>query len=506
MLKIRELCVTLHGFLEKRLIWMKQIKTTYLLIAILLGSLAACSKMDDTEVTLYDDAAITSFTLGTVNRYINGVKSTFSGSEYLFHIDQMNRTIYNQDSLPVGTDAAHLICGLSTYNNSQPYIISTDGTTMTYYSSSDSVDFTKPRTFRVIASSGAGYTDYTVKVNVHKENPDSFVWKKMADIPVMTGLRTIMFNDQLYVFGSEDGTTKAYTTDDGSAWTPVILPATTDADSWANTVATIDSLYMMSGAKVYRTQDLVTWDEDNSDILDETSIDQLIGASSQEIYALSTSGMLMTKYCGNLNLGTWIPADFESDVNAEDLPIDDYTFTCYPMAYADSTDYVVMGGTKQIGDEWHGHAWRRIVDYSELGILSELKKLIEEAMSGSETVNPSWIRQWTYIDRTSNRLYELPALKNLQLVYYGEELLAFGGQSYDSDTAPLTAFWRSRDNGITWKQDVNYTMPPIDGTTKFNNAATSFSAAADNEGNIWIVSAGTGEVWRGRLNRVAWEK
>jgi len=485
---------------------MKQIKTTYLLIAILLGSLAACSKMDDTQVTLYDDAAITSFTLGTVNRYVNGKKSTFSGSDYLFHIDQVTRTIYNSDSLPMGTDAAHIVCGLTTYNNSQPYIISTDGTYMTYHSSSDSIDFSTPRTFRVIASSGAGYTDYTVKVNVHKENPDSFVWKKMADIPVMNDLRTIMFNDQLYVFGNEGGTTTAYTTDDGSAWTPVTLPTTADGNTWQNAVATIDSLYIMCGTKVYRTQDFTTWDEDNSEVLDEASIKQLIGASSQEVYALSTSGMLMSKYSGNLNLGMWIPADFESDVNAEDLPTDDYAFTCYPMAYADSTDYVVMGGTKKIGDEWQGRVWRRIVDYSGVGILSELKKLIEEAASGSETISSTWIRQWTYMERTGNKLYELPALKNLQLVYYGEELLAFGGQSYDNEITPLIAFWRSRDNGITWKQDVNYTMPPIDGTTQFDNSATSFSAAADNEGNIWIVSAGTGEVWRGRLNRVAWEE
>jgi hypothetical protein len=216
--------------------------------------------------------------------------------------------------------------------------------------------------------------------------------------------------------------------------------------------------------------------------------------------------MLMSKYSGNLNLGMWIPADSESDVNAEDLPTDDYAFTCYPMAYADSTDYVVMGGTKKIGDEWQGRVWRRIVDYSGVGILSELKKLIEEAASGSETISSTWIRQWTYMERTGNKLYELPALKNLQLVYYGEELLAFGGQSYDNEITPLIAFWRSRDNGITWKQDVNYTMPPIDGTSQFDNSATSFSAAADNEGNIWIVSAGTGEVWRGRLNRVAWEE
>ena len=111
MLKIREMCVTLHGILKKSHILMKQIKTTYLLIAILLGSLAACSKMSETETELYDDAAITSFVLGTMNRYVNGVKSTYTGSEYLFHINQANRTVYNTDSLPMGTDVAHVVCG-----------------------------------------------------------------------------------------------------------------------------------------------------------------------------------------------------------------------------------------------------------------------------------------------------------------------------------------------------------------------------------------------------------
>ena len=506
MLKIRELCVTLHGILEKRHILMKQIKTTYLLLAILLGSLAACSKMSDSEVTLYDDAAITSFTLGTVNRYVDGYKSTIKGSEYRFNIDQNSHTIYNADSLPKGSDVAHIVCGVTTYNNSMAYVVSKDGTYMNYHSSADSLDFTTPRTFRVFSSNGSGYTDYTVKVNVHKEDPDSFVWKKMADIPVMNDLCAIKFNDRIYVFGNEGGTTKAYTTEDGSAWTAVTLPAMADADTWQNTVATIDSLYIMGGTKIYRTHDLVTWDEDKSIVLDGTKIDQLIGASDQEIYGISNNGMLMTKYRGNLDMGSWIPADFESDFNTEDLPTEDFTFTYYPMAYADSTDYVVMAGTKQTDGVWHGHTWRRIVDYSEQGILSELKKLIEEAMSGSETVSSSWIRQWTYIDRSSNRLYELPALHDLQVIYYGGELLAFGGRSYDNFIEPLTAFWRSRDNGITWKQDVEYSMPPIDGTTKFNNAATSFSTVVDDAENIWIVCAGTGEVWRGRLNKVAWDQ
>ena len=98
-----------------------------------------------------------------------------------------------------------------------------------------------------------------------------------------------------------------------------------------------------------------------------------------------------------------------------------------------------------------------------------------------------------------------PTLKNIQLLWYNDVLLAFGGEGLNDETiAPLAAFYKSRDNGITWKKETSFGMPPTDGNAVFNNNATSFSAATCN-GYIWIVSAGTGEVWRGQLNRVAWD-
>lgn len=514
MLKIRELCVTLHGILEKRLIWMKKTKTTYLLIAVLLGSLAACNKMDDTTIALYDDAVITNFTLGTMNRYIDGVKTTYKGGEYLFHIDQNTRTIYNNDSLLLGTDAAHVVCGLSSLNNGAIWLVSPDKTEMTYHLATDSIDFTTPRLFRVYNSNGTGYNEYTVKVNVHQEDPDLFVWKKMTSIPVMSDLRTVAYGDYIYVFGNEGGVTKAYKSEDGTAWTAVTLPALTDANAWQNAIANEDSLYIMDGTKVYRTKDLATWDEDKSEIWGANKLVRLTAASSQELYGLSDEGMLMVKYCGLLDLGGWISADFEADINAEDLPTADMTTAVYPMVLSDSTDYVLMAGTKEDGTTRIGNVWRRIVDYSEVGLVSELKKYIEElivaeeAEEGTEgiTVNrPTWIRKWTFMESSKNAPYQIPALKNLQVIYYDNELFAFGGQSYQGDIEALSAFWCSRDNGITWKEDESFSMPPSDEMSEFDQSATSFSVVVGKEKEIWIVCAGTGEVWRGHLNRVAWD-
>lgn len=481
---------------------MKQIKTTYLLIAMLLGTLAACTTTDDSTTTLYDDAAIASFTLGTMNRYVDGVKSTYTGSNYAFHIDQLSRTIYNTDSLPAGTDVEHVVCTLGTVNNSMPFIIDLDGEYMTYYTGTDSIDFTTPRTFRVFSSNSSGYTDYTVKINVHKEDPDAFVWKKMADIPVMTGVHTIAYDNRIYVFGNEGGTTKAYYTTDGNSWTSTTLPALSDADAWQNIAASKDSLYLLNGSKIYRSHDATNWDEDNSLSIKGLTLQRLLGASNTEVYGLTTDGTLVTKYCDD-QLAIWVNAKDETQSSFDALPSQNYAMLSFPMNLSDSTDYVLLAGNKKIGDEWNSRLWRRIVDYSETGIVSLLIEYINELAQGQSN-NPEWIRKWTYLDRADDQRYAMPALEDIQMIWYDGVVLAFGGKDLNDPTVlPLGTVYKSRDNGITWKKDTNYTMPPADGTTTFNNAATSFSATTSN-GYIWIVCAGTGEVWRGHLNRVAW--
>lgn len=484
---------------------MKHIKTTYLLIAMLLGVLAACTTTtDDNTTTLYDDAAITSFTLGTMNRYVNGVKSTYSGSSYAFHIDQISRTIYNTDSLPTGTDVTHVVCTLGTYNNSMPFIIDLSGEYMDYYTGTDSIDFTTPRTFRVVSSNDSGYTDYTVKINVHKQEPDAFVWKKMADIPVMTGLRAIAHNDRIYVFGNQGGTTKAYYTEDGNMWTPTTLPALADADAWKNAVASKDSVYLMDGSTLYRSDDVATWTQDNSLSFRGVNLQRLLGASTTEVYGQATDGSLVTKYCDD-QLAIWINAKDETKSSFDAQPSQDYTLVSFPMNLSDSTDYVLMAGNQKTGDEWNSRIWRRIVDYSDTGIVSLLIEYITNLIQG-ENNDVEWIRKWTYLDRANDQRYEMPALENIQLLWYDNVLLAMGGKSLTDPTVlPLGTIYKSRDNGITWKKDANYSMPPKDDTATFNNAATSFSATTF-KGYIWIVCAGTGEVWRGCINRVAWGK
>ena len=60
-------------------------------LLLVIVMLTACKKNNDEDTVLYDDAAISSFTLGTLTQYTPGtsnVVATITGSDYKMVIDQ----------------------------------------------------------------------------------------------------------------------------------------------------------------------------------------------------------------------------------------------------------------------------------------------------------------------------------------------------------------------------------------------------------------------------------
>ena len=90
-------------------------------------TLASClGSNDEVNYVYYDDTAITEFSLGSLNVYVHTKSSTgsdsvyvttVSGSNYDFYIDQSKNEIYNVDSLPYGTDVAHVLATISSKNS-----------------------------------------------------------------------------------------------------------------------------------------------------------------------------------------------------------------------------------------------------------------------------------------------------------------------------------------------------------------------------------------------------
>ena len=393
---------------------MKYFKISFIL-AMTIVLMASCLKAESDNVTLYNDAVITGFTLGTMNKYVESTKTTYSGSTYEFDINQavstnifkdvtcIGRSIYNNDSLPLGTDLKHVLCTVTTLNNGITIIERIDEPNVyDYYSSTDSIDFTQPRKFRVFSSDGSVYNDYYVSVNAHQEDGDEFVWKLMDD----------------------------------------------------NWTAVPDAMPLPAGIK------------------------QLLGKSTTEQYALSTDNKLMVS---RDNGATW-QEDAVTD-DADLLPTRDLSLISYPMTNTDSVDYVLLIGNREVNEQNNesiAMVWRKVVDYS---------KQAPQA-------------RWTYMDRNAKSdSLALPRMENLTMVKYDDGILAFGGMGLGGfDQLPYYTIYQSRDNGITWKYNSIYDYPE-----GFDHYADNVRAVVDDDNFLWLYCEGSGQVWRGRLNKLGWK-
>lgn len=156
--------------------------------------LTSCLKSDDdSNITYYNDTAVSALTLATVNRYVHTTSSTGADSVYKvtlsspvsFVIDQQRKEIYNTDSLYADCDLAHVLLTITTVNNGLAVFKSMTSDTLTIYSSTDSLDFTQPRELRVVANDGTTHRTYQVTINKHQVETGVLLWQKMdaADYP-----------------------------------------------------------------------------------------------------------------------------------------------------------------------------------------------------------------------------------------------------------------------------------------------------------------------------------
>ena len=160
------------------------------LCALITGTLLLTSCLnssDDSDITYYNDTAITNFSLTTVNRYIHTTSKSGKDSVYKqtltnpvnFSIDQYKKIIYNTDSLNADCDLSHVLVSIGAKNNGYIVIKSLISDTLFTYSSTDSLDFSQPRDIRVVANDGTGYRAYQVYINKHQVETGKLMWEKM---------------------------------------------------------------------------------------------------------------------------------------------------------------------------------------------------------------------------------------------------------------------------------------------------------------------------------------
>lgn len=442
------------------------------LVLCLLCMVSACK--DEDETVLSTDCYIHSFALGNVTRQVNTKTEagkdttyyiTYNASYYPMRVNQLEGKIANKDSLPYNSRVNAVLATLE-YSGTVVYRKVEEEGTWHSYSSSDSIDFSNPLVFRVYSQDYTAWRDYLVEVNIHRQNGDEFVWRKVAEPGLWDeadSLKAMVWNGRLWVFSSKGGNRRAFSASlpDGIDWTEQTVSGCETADV-TTLVVWNEKLYMsQADGTLLRSEDGLEWHT-----VQAGRPLRLLAADETGIYAMwdgkifrSTDGM------------AWTEEALDEDPAL--LPSRDVAAVAYVQG--NGMRRILLGGNRSAtdypSDEW-AMLWSRSTPAAD---------------------EPS---HWAYFNVSPDNAYACPRLERLNMVRYDEVVLAFGGASLGDDAhEPLDAFYVSEDNGVTWKADGVYVLPE-----ELCGQEVPVASVVESGSRLWIVAGR--QVWRGQLARL----
>ena len=448
-------------------------------MALVVALFSSCLKDSESTVTYSGDAAITAFSLGNLKKYTkvkakNGSDSTavatVSGSGYKFYIDQVERTIYNPDSLPYGIDAKHVLCTISSKNSGIITIKSMISDSLFYYRSEDSIDFSVPRTIQVNSLDGKNRARYTVKVNVHKEPADSFLWDNVGAVGVFQNaveMKAVALNEKVFVFANDGISTFVFSTpENGIGWNLENEYQPLPANACRNVVTLGEYMFVLADGYILRSEDGHQWTR-----IGRASIAQLLAAGSRSLYARDFDGGLLSS---DDHGKTWEQEGLDDSPML--LPTNEISCCLVESRVNSEVETVSIIGNRSVS-EWdedeYAHVWSKVEDPSD-------EKHIDYWMYVSDPDYPTW---------------RLPRLASLSVVACGNGLLALGGQGLGRCTEKgFQYFYFSNNGGIYWSKSTIYKLP------KRFESSDVFTMTGDSSNHLWLICGGTGQVWRGRMS------
>ncbi len=188
---------------------------------------------------------------------------------------------------------------------------------------------------------------------------------------------------------------------------------------------------------------------------------------------------LIDERTANVTEAQWLKE--ERDADDEWLPTEDLNLLEWPLKTNEDAVQLLLVGNRSAADypdDATAQVWGRIVE------------------SDADAVSHPWVY---YVQDEKNK-HLLPRMKDLQVVCYDDMLLAIGGTGLGkSSVEAYETFYESKDGGITWFPSTTYEFPE-----GFQPGSGKVLLVVDEENYLWVICEETGQVWRGRLNRLGW--
>ena len=345
--------------------------------------------------------------------------------------------------------------------NSTGYVYIKEGDETDFHqfaSGTDSVDFTKPVKFLIIATDGVSTKEYTAQIFKKDSEADSLAWKAVegADLQLEGAHRTLTLADRIYVFSESEGqavVTSSSFLSEGASWRkPAQLTCEQGSVDWTSVVAYDGYLYALNteGHICRSTNDErgETWS-----VVSDRVFARLLGTDELYLYACDESGIW-----GSADLQNWAECG-SSDLDM--LPETNIATVSYVSKTNSAMRNAVMCGLTSANSD-NAVVWYKV-------------------SSANESIN----QKWNYVQVAADNVYACPKLDNLSIICHNAEMYAIGGNN--------AGIYVSADNGISWHLQTKKKLLPAEVTGQ----STPASMVAGN-GYLWLIQSG-GKVWRGKI-------
>ncbi|MCR4765321.1 MAG: DUF6242 domain-containing protein [Bacteroidaceae bacterium] len=419
------------------------------LLSVCIGFSACVKGNDEQNVEVNISTYVTDFGIDTIN-----------GTYYKFSIDQLNHIIFNEDSLPVGSEDLLESIAIKTFSASG-YI--TSGLLDSIVVVGNKADLTpsinKPgNTFKIISNDGSRWQEYSLQINVHKQDPDVISWVNLTDVPEefkaaqSIDQKVLKKGNDLLVMLSNNLLMKADVSNPNSyVWQTLTMQGLPDDALLHSALCYNDTCYMITvSGDVYNSVEADTWQK--NDVL-SGDVKTLLAAFSGKLTAI--------REVDGENLFCFTTATDAPWTDGEQVDAD------FPTEKVNSYVYVSSAGV-------------------ERAILTGMP------LSESDRVTP-WMTvdgdDWGAMSTSTD--YYCPALNDPTVILYDGFFYILG--------SGLDVMYESI-GGLVWGKTVGkFTLP------QEVSGHDSYALKTDESGFIWLLVIGNSgedtQIWRGRLNK-----
>lgn len=439
----------------------------------MLFAISSCIK--DEEFATYPECSIRRFSIADIKSEIKAVTEngndttyyrTIDGKNIVFNIDQINKTIISADSLPHWTNLSRIVPTIES-DGYVYYRYDSDSLFIPFTSGVDSIDFTLPVHFAVVSTNGIYTKKYTAIINKSMNDVDSLIWKELntSDFVLNGPHKSLVLGNRIYVFAENNGNTTVTSSSELSKWLSwrdaKEIGGEGSAIDYASICVFKECFYGLSAdGKIFKSTG-----EDRGETWTKVSDKQftrLLGSDGIQIYAFDGENIMASKDMENWTL--------DNNKDTEMLP--DAPVTMIPFASRTNHNLksVVMAGLSANNTE-NAVVWYKITS--------------EDPVSN---------QSWQYMQITDENNNGCPRLENINFIRYNNCLWAIGGKNTsDESSVPYDGFYRSYDNGLTWRKVTEKVSLP----QNIIGSDTPTSIVVYNKELILMQSGGF--IWSGQI-------